>query len=179
MYALIMYSPITLILGINLQHLLKKLLILVFSFSILFGFTSNANAEEVIGSQVTLEQALAKHKGEVVYLDFWASWCGPCRKSFPWMNKIEAEYKSQGFSVISVNLDANKALATKFLEEIPASFTVIYDPKGKIARHFKIQGMPSSMLIGRDGKIKSRHTGFSTTKIPLYQQEISLLLAIK
>ena len=145
----------------------------------MIGFLSSSYSQEVISSQVALEQALNEHKGEVVYLDFWASWCGPCRKSFPWMNKIEAEYKSQGFSVISVNLDANKALATKFLEETPASFTVIYDPKGKIAKHFKIQGMPSSMLIGRDGKIKSRHTGFFTGKIPHYQQEIETLLPQK
>ncbi len=142
-------------------------------------FSSNSHAQGVFSSQVALEQALEEHKGEVVYLDFWASWCGPCRKSFPWMNKIEAEYKDQGFSVISVNLDANKNLATKFLSEMPASFRVIYDPKGKIAKHFKIQGMPSSMLIGRDGKIKSRHTGFFTNKIPVYQQEIQQLLAIK
>jgi thiol-disulfide isomerase/thioredoxin len=162
-----------------LQHLSKQLSLLVFLLSILVSFSSYTYAQDAISSQVALEQALEKHKGEVIYLDFWASWCGPCRKSFPWMNKIEAEYKAQGFSVISVNLDANKALATKFLEETPASFTVIYDPKGKIAKHFKIQGMPSSMLIGRDGKIKSRHTGFFTKKIPLYQQEITQLLAIK
>ena len=62
---------------------------------------------------------------------------------------------------------------------MPASFTVIYDPKGKIAKHFKVQGMPSSMLIGRDGKIKSRHTGFFTKKISLYQREIEQLIAIK
>ena len=151
----------------------------VFSLSIVIGFSSNTYAQKVITSQAVLEQALDEHRGEVIYLDFWASWCGPCRKSFPWMNKIEAEYKQQGFSVISVNLDANKALATKFLNEMPASFTVIYDPKGKIAKHFKIQGMPSSMLIGRDGKIKSRHTGFFTNKISLYQQEIEQLLATK
>ncbi|MBL4900087.1 MAG: TlpA family protein disulfide reductase [Colwellia sp.] len=145
----------------------------------MLSFPSNAYADETINSQVALEQALAKHKGEVIYLDFWASWCGPCRKSFPWMNKIEAKYKQQGFSVISINLDANKDLAAKFLKETPASFTVIYDPKGKIAKHFKIQGMPSSMLIGRDGKIKSRHTGFFTKKISQYQQEIEQLLLSK
>ncbi len=151
----------------------------VFSLSIVIGFSSNTYAQKVITSQAVLEQALDEHRGEVIYLDFWASWCGPCRKSFPWMNKIETKYKQQGFSVISVNLDANKALAAKFLNEMPASFTVIYDPKGKIAKHFKIQGMPSSMLIGRDGKIKSRHTGFFTNKISLYQQEIEQLLATK
>jgi thiol-disulfide isomerase/thioredoxin len=160
-----------------LQHLLKPLSVFVFLLSVIFSFSNHSYAGEVVNSQVALEQALNKHRGEVVYLDFWASWCGPCRKSFPWMNQIEVKYKDQGFSVISVNLDANKTLATKFLNEVPASFTVIYDPKGKIAKHFKIQGMPSSMLIGRDGKIKSRHTGFFTNKIPLYQQEIEKLLA--
>lgn len=162
-----------------MQHLLKQLSFLVFSLSIMVSFTSNAYAQEIVSSKIALEQALNKHKGEVIYLDFWASWCGPCRKSFPWMNKIQNKYKQQGFSVISVNLDANKDLATKFLNEIPASFTVIYDPKGKIAKHFKIQGMPSSMLIGRDGKIKFRHSGFFTKKISQYQQEIEQLLAIK
>jgi hypothetical protein len=81
--------------------------------------------------------------------------------------------------VISVNLDADQQLAEQFLVNNPATFDVIYDPRGKIARHFKIQGMPSSMLIGRDGKIKSRHTGFFTKKIPLYQQEIEALLIQK
>ena len=166
-------------LGANLQHLIKQFSFFIFLFSIMLSFPSNAYADETINSQVALEQALAKHKGEVIYLDFWASWCGPCRKSFPWMNKIEAKYKQQGFSVISINLDANKDLAAKFLKETPASFTVIYDPKGKIAKHFKIQGMPSSMLIGRDGKIKSRHTGFFTKKISQYQQEIEQLLLSK
>lgn len=163
-----------------MQHLSKQLSFFVFLLSIMVSFSSSIHAEELISSRVALKKALEKHKGEVVYLDFWASWCGPCRKSFPWMNQIEAKYKSQGFSVISVNLDVNKTLAAKFLKETPASFTVIYDPKGKIAKHFKIQGMPSSMLIGRDGEIKSRHTGFFTKKIPVYQQEIEqLLLAIE
>lgn len=162
-----------------MQGLLKRLSIFVLLFSIIHSFTYKAYAKAVVSSRAALEQVLAQHKGEVVYLDFWASWCGPCRKSFPWMNKIVAKYKQQGFSVVSVNLDTNKALATKFLDETPADFTVIYDPKGKIARHFKIQGMPSSMLIGKDGKIKSRHTGFYTKKISQYQQEIEQLLAIE
>jgi len=132
-----------------------------------------------VNSQKALEKALEQHQGQVVYLDFWASWCGPCVKSFPWMNAIHKKYEQQGFAVISVNLDANKKLAEKFLVKNPASFAVIYDPKGKIAKHFAIQGMPSSMLIGRDGEIKSRHTGFFTKKIPEYEKEIEKLLSEK
>ena len=165
-----------LILGVQLQHLLKQIQFTAFLLFVLLSNSHYANSQEVVNSQTALEQALSEHKGEVVYLDFWASWCGPCRKSFPWMNEIQAQYQQQGFSVISINLDADKMLAEKFLIETPANFTVIYDPKGKIAKHFKIQGMPSSMLIGRDGKMKSRHTGFFTKKIPEYQQEIEQLL---
>lgn len=160
-----------------MKHIYKTPLLLILLLSLFI--SSYSQAFETVSSRQALEQSLIKHKGEVVYLDFWASWCGPCRKSFPWMNDIQKQYQQQGFTVISVNLDADRALATKFLVETPANFTVIYDPKGKIAKHFKIQGMPSSMLIGRDGEIKTRHTGFFTNKIPQYQQEIEALLAQK
>ncbi|MCI2284153.1 TlpA family protein disulfide reductase [Colwellia sp. MSW7] len=160
-----------------MQHSLKKLYIVFFVLTISLINITKGYAQDILNSQAALEQALSEHKGKVVYIDFWASWCGPCRKSFPWMNTVHEKYKQQGFSVISINLDADKSLAEKFLVETPANFSVIYDPKGKIAKHFKIQGMPSSMLIGRDGKIKSRHTGFFTNKISTYQEEIEQLLA--
>ncbi|MGB0936000.1 MAG: TlpA family protein disulfide reductase [Colwellia sp.] len=126
-----------------------------------------------------LEQILSQHHGKVIYLDFWASWCGPCRKSFPWMNRIQEEYAQQGFVVLSVNLDANESLALNFLLENPANFEVIYDPKGDTAKHFSIKGMPSSLLIGRDGDINSAHTGFDTKLIETYQQKIEALLSHK
>jgi len=161
-----------------LQHSIKKTLLLTVLFSLFVSSVSFANTTSV-NSQQALEKALEQYQGQVVYLDFWASWCGPCVKSFPWMNAIHKKYEQQGFAVISVNLDANKKLAEKFLVKNPASFAVIYDPKGKIAKHFAIQGMPSSMLIGRDGEIKSRHTGFFTKKIPEYEKEIEKLLSEK
>lgn len=120
--------------------------------------------EEIVESQIP------------VIIDFWASWCGPCRKSFPWMNAIQEKYSSQGFVVVSVNLDANKPLATQFLKETPASFDVIYDPKGSIAKKLAIKGMPSSMIIGRDGQIKSSHTGFNNKKSVGYENEVKQLL---
>ncbi len=81
--------------------------------------------------------------------------------------------------MLSVNVDAKKSFALEFLEEFPANFDVIYDPKGKIAKHFAIQGMPSSMVIDRRGQIKYTHTGFFTKKIKQYEAEISLLLEDK
>ena len=147
--------------------------------SLLLGLSIQAHSAENEGlaqSQVALQAILAQHKGEVVYLDFWASWCVPCRKSFPWINKMQHLHHLQGFAVVSVNLDAELALAKAFLTRNNVSFPVIYDPKGHIARHFNIKGMPSSMLIDREGKIRQSHSGFFTNRIKSYEAEITALL---
>ncbi|HBY85849.1 MAG TPA: thioredoxin [Colwellia sp.] len=153
---------------------MKKIVVLIL---LLINFTAAAISEQQISSpQQSLELALLAEKGKVVYIDFWASWCGPCVKSFPWMNKIQQQYKEQGFTVISINLDADEGNARLFLQENQASFAVIYDNKGTIAKHFSIQGMPTSMLINRDGEIKYRHSGFFTGKTNQYEDEIKKLL---
>jgi thiol-disulfide isomerase/thioredoxin len=104
--------------------------------------------------------SLAQMKGKVVYVDFWASWCGPCKQSFPFMNELKAKYGAQGFEVLAVNLDAKRGDADKFLAEVPAQFTVAFDTSGDSAKRFEVKGMPSSYLVGRDGKIVSTHKGF-------------------
>jgi cytochrome c biogenesis protein CcmG/thiol:disulfide interchange protein DsbE len=105
-------------------------------------------------------QKLSSFKGKVVYLDFWASWCGPCRQSFPWMNEMQSKYSSKGLQIVAVNLDAKKADADQFLANLPAKFAVAYDPKGDSAKRYEIKGMPSSVLIGADGKVIAVHQGF-------------------
>jgi thiol-disulfide isomerase/thioredoxin len=123
-------------------------------------------------SMAELDNALKEAKGQVVYLDFWASWCGPCRKSFPWLNAMQAKYQAQNFKVISVNVDTDRGAAEKFLQALPAHFSVIYDPKGKIARKFKLKGMPSSYLINKQGEVVSAHVGFIDNKKSQYENEI-------
>ena len=123
------------------------------------------------------EQQLNQYKGKVVYLDFWASWCVPCRRSFPWMNEIQTQYRDKGLVVLSVNLDADQTFATQFLNEVPANFAIFYDPKGAVAKAFKLRGMPSSYLIDRSGKRVSAHVGFNEKKKALYQAELEQLLA--
>lgn len=103
---------------------------------------------------------LAKLQGKVVYVDFWASWCGPCRQSFPWMNEMQARYGARGLQVVGVNVDANSADARQFLASVPARFAIGFDPQGATPRSYGIKGMPSSVLIGPDGKVLSEHSGF-------------------
>ncbi|MBA6263225.1 TlpA family protein disulfide reductase [Colwellia sp. Bg11-12] len=158
--------------------MIKKLVTLLFIFITSLCLSNVSFAETSAEKNVlqNFETLISSHKGKVIYLDFWASWCGPCRKSFPWMNNIQDKYQQQGLVIISVNVDNNKALADKFLAEIPANFTVFYDPKGKVARQFKLKGMPSSYIIDRSGKVVSPHVGFSQSKKTKYEQELIALL---
>jgi thiol-disulfide isomerase/thioredoxin len=119
---------------------------------------------------------LAKLKGKVVYLDFWASWCDPCRKSFPWMNEIQSRYGSKNFTVIAINLDANKKDATKFLGKINADFTIAYDPNGKVAAKYNLKAMPSSYLIDKKGQLVFAHKGYREGDSAAIEEKIKKLL---
>lgn len=103
---------------------------------------------------------LVAYKGKVVYLDFWASWCGPCKQSFPWLNDMQARHGARGLQVLAVNLDRQRALADAFLAQVPARFVLAFDATGDSARRYAVQGMPSSVLIGADGLVLQQHAGF-------------------
>ncbi len=103
---------------------------------------------------------LAALKGRVVYLDFWASWCVPCRLSFPWMNEMQARYGARGLQVLAVNLDAQRRAADSFLAQVPARFAVAYDSSGDTPRRYGVKAMPTSVLVGADGAVLQQHAGF-------------------
>ncbi len=139
----------------------------------------NGNIANANDAMYEFSQAMENNKGKIVYVDFWASWCVPCRKSFPWMNTMQKQHQEQGLVVLSINLDAQAELAEKFLQETPANFAIIYDAKGALAKEFQLKGMPSSYLFDRQGKLISAHSGFNGKKMKEYQQEIKQALATK
>ena len=120
---------------------------------------------------------LEDFKGKVIYLDFWASWCLPCKKSFPWMHEMKQKYAKQGFEVVAINLDEERKLADEFLKEVDVNFTVAFDESGQSASLYKLKGMPSSYLIGRDGKVYTSHIGFRDKDKQQLEQTIKNLLA--
>ena len=122
---------------------------------------------------------LSNYKGKVVYLDFWASWCGPCKKTFPWLNELQKKYGKDGFEVVGVNVDAKKADADSFLAATPAEFTVLLDPEGKVANTYELQGMPSSYIIDRTGKVFLAHRGFKDGEATELEGKIKQLLQAK
>ena len=107
--------------------------------------------------------SLKEYRNQVVFVDFWASWCVPCKYSFPWMNEMQERYGKDGLKVIGINVDKDKAMAKKFLEHVPATFDIAYDPEGEIADLYSLKVMPSSYLIDRDGNLVPAHKGFKTS----------------
>jgi cytochrome c biogenesis protein CcmG, thiol:disulfide interchange protein DsbE len=104
--------------------------------------------------------ALGALRGQVVYLDFWASWCPPCRLSFPWMDRMQALHGAAGLVVVAVNVDRQRAAAERFLQAVPTRCRVAFDPEGRLPARYGAAAMPSSFIIGRDSRLRLQHGGF-------------------
>lgn len=148
----------------------------------------NASATEVgqAAPQFTLPSlekdqpiSLKQYAGKVVYLDFWASWCAPCRTSFPLLNKLYEKLKTQGFEVVAINLDEDKTNADKFFKEFPVNFTVLRDAKGEWADKFVVESMPTSFIIDKQGVVQVVHNGFTSDDIHELEAKVTTLLAKK
>ena len=132
-----------------------------------------------VGSNTTADTGfdLREFRGKVVVLDFWASWCVPCRRSFPWLNNMQQKFADDGLVIIGVNLDSEAAAAQGFLQEYPAKFRIVSDPDGSLAREYDVIAMPSSYVFDRDGALVTRHLGFKVRRQDEY--ETVLINALK
>ena len=117
-----------------------------------------------------------QHMGKVVLLDFWASWCGPCRQSFPWMNTMQRRFGKDNLAIVAINLDAERDDAALFLRDVPAEFLIQYDASGKSAAQMDVQGMPMSYLIDRQGRVHSSLIGFSPSRAASHEAQILSLI---
>jgi cytochrome c biogenesis protein CcmG, thiol:disulfide interchange protein DsbE len=138
-----------------------------------------ASPDPVLRGSDGVEQKLSALRGKIVYLDFWASWCIPCRQSFPWMNDMQKKFAGQDVVILAVNLDAKSADADAFLAHYPATFRLAFDTGGASAKQFGVKAMPTSFLIGRDGTLLSEHRGFKDSQTEPVEAEIRQALAQK
>lgn len=119
---------------------------------------------------------LSDYRGQVVYLDFWASWCGPCRQSLPAMNSLQTELFRKGFTVLAVNVDEDANAAKAFLKQFPVNYPVVADAQGATPDKFGLQGMPTSYLIDKNGKIALVHQGYKEGDLNEIRQAATQLL---
>lgn len=122
---------------------------------------------------------LNQYRGKVLYVDFWASWCGPCAKSFSFLNELHDQLQDRGLQIVGINLDENRSDAEAFLAKYPANFNIAVDKDEQCARGFGVKAMPSSYLVGRNGVIRHVHLGFRAGEAQQLQVLVEQLLAEK
>ncbi len=120
--------------------------------------------------------ALSKYKGSVVMLNFWASWCGPCRTEMPLMDQIYKKYAPAGFVLLGVNVDTDSTDAQKFLSQVPVSFPIAYDRENKVSKIYDVSAMPSTVFIDRKGRVRQLHRGYKPGDENDYLTEIRALI---
>jgi peroxiredoxin len=104
--------------------------------------------------------SLADLKGQVVMINFWATWCGPCRQEMPLLAQLHDKYEPLGFTMIGVNVEPDSAAAVDWLKGVPVSFPILFDTDSAVAGRFGVEGMPSSVLVDRNGQVRYIHRGY-------------------
>jgi peroxiredoxin len=120
--------------------------------------------------------ALKQFTGKVVFLDFWAPWCDPCREELPELDALYKRFNNDGLEVIGIDIDDSEKLKAEFLQHVPVAFTMLIDKKGAIRREYRFRTLPTAFIIGRDGVIRYVHMGFGKEFLQMYEKEITELL---
>ncbi len=115
-------------------------------------------------------------RGRVVYVDFWASWCAPCKRSFPWMNELQRRYGDLGLTVVAINVDKKREDAERFLRQVPATFTILYDGAGVAPAAWDVKAMPSSYLVDARGTVVAVEQGFRDDRTAAIEERVRALV---
>jgi peroxiredoxin len=148
------------------------------------GLTENVPAETVqdaapdftLKSQKNGNLKLSELRGKVILINFWASWCGPCRQEMPVLDELYRHYRSLDFTILGVNVEQNSDDAESLLKDVPVSFPILFDTENKISKLYGVKGMPSTVLVDRDGKIRYVHMGYQPGVEAEYQTQIRALI---
>ena len=120
--------------------------------------------------------SLAQYKGQVVMLNFWASWCGPCRQEMPLLETIYKKYNKLGFTMIGVNVEPDSKAADEWLKATPVSFPILYDRDSKVSKLYEVGGMPCTVIIDRNGNLRKLHRGYKPGDENEYLDSIRTLI---
>jgi peroxiredoxin len=132
-----------------------------------------------LASRAGGQVSLADLKGQVVMINFWASWCGPCRQEFPALDQIYAKYKPMGFTLVAINVESEKSDAEKFLAKTPASFPILFDPDNAVSGKYGVSAMPTTVLVDRQGRVRWLHRAYKPGDEAEYIEQIRAALREK
>ena len=119
---------------------------------------------------------LSEFRGEVVMINFWASWCGPCRQEMPLLDELYTQYQPLGFTILGVNVEEDPSKARQLLKDSPVNFPILYDDKSEVSKLYKVVAMPSTVLVDRDGNVRHLHQGYKPGYEESYQQQVRALI---
>ncbi len=163
----------------------KSLLTLFLMLCAAFGLTARAAQTGFPAPELVLpriengqEIRLSEFLGKVVYVDFWASWCTPCRRSLPLYEDLSKRFPADRFQILAVNLDEDRIDAENFLEAHPVSYPILLDASGDSARDWAVSAMPSSYLVDSSGKLAYIYIGFESSHIGKIEHDIKTLLEL-
>ena len=152
------------------------------SGSLLLAATARADISQGIAPDFTLKShngenlRLSELRGEVVMINFWASWCGPCRQEMPLLEELYSEYQPLGFTILGVNVEEDSSKAKAMLSEIPVSFPVLFDNRSQVSKLYDVVAMPSTILVDRDGNVRYLHHGYKPGYEQTYQEQVRTLI---
>jgi thiol-disulfide isomerase/thioredoxin len=115
-------------------------------------------------------------RGKVVLLNFWASWCGPCRKEMPILEQLHKQYQSKGVTLVGVNVEPDSADAMKMLKSVPVSFPILFDRSSAVSKLYQVEGMPNTVILDRKGKVRFIHRGYKPGEENEYLDQIRALV---
>jgi len=158
------------------------LFVIVALFAIVTAFTARAAEKKGAAPDFTLKSKsgenmrLEEQQGNVVLINFWASWCAPCREELPHFEALQQEYADLGFTILAVNVDEDPSKADDLLNEIPVSFPVLFDDDDKVSKLYDVRAMPTTVIVDRDGNKRLTHYGYKTGDEAKYKTIVKALL---
>ena len=119
---------------------------------------------------------LSEYRGDVVMINFWASWCAPCRQEMPLLEELYKKYSDLGFTLLAVNVEEDSSKADDLLRDITVTFPVLFDNTNKVSKLYKVVAMPSTVVIDRDGNMRYLHRGYLPGYEVEYQKQVKELI---
>lgn len=159
-----------------MKKLCVAFIILFSSLSFAAGELSGPAPDFTLKSRDGKNVRLADLRGQVVMLNFWASWCGPCRQEMPILDELAKRYGRAGFTLLGVNVEQDSSAGEKYLKETPVNFPILWDPTSEVSKLYHIDAMPSTVMIDRDGNMRYLHRGYKPGYENDYKKQIKELI---